>query len=119
MGSMALPDTPNGSISRADQVGRMLFMASKGDAEGIQEMLDAGVDPNLADYDGRTALHLAASDGRVNVVKLLLERKADPNPIDRHGNTVSCEAFTRQLRMLSSALRVVSCGCGKADSLLF
>ena len=32
-----------------------------------------GVDMNLGDYDGRTALHLAAAEGHVRCVKFLLE----------------------------------------------
>ena len=40
-----------------------------------------GVDMNLGDYDGRTALHLAAAEGHVRCVKFLLDTcgvKHDP-----------------------------------------
>ncbi len=34
----------------------------------------SGMDMNAADYDGRTALHLACAEGHLNVVRLLLEQ---------------------------------------------
>jgi len=72
----------------AEEVGNLLFYSSKGDIAGIQKLLDQGMPVDAADYDGRTALHLAASEGHVAVVNFLLENKADPNPIDRNGDTV-------------------------------
>src|SRR5262249_37362030 len=46
---------------RVDAVTSLCWAASQGDLRGIQSLLARGVDLNLADYDGRTALHLAAS----------------------------------------------------------
>ena len=44
----------------------------------------SGTDMSLADYDGRTALHLAAAEGHRNCVKFLLEKCAVPlYPKDR------------------------------------
>ncbi|XP_060587933.1 glutaminase kidney isoform, mitochondrial-like [Ruditapes philippinarum] len=37
-----------------------------------------GMDMSLADYDGRTALHLAAAEGHESIVRFLLE-KCDVN----------------------------------------
>lgn len=38
----------------------------------------------LSDYDGRTALHLAAAEGHIDVVKFLLEQcSVSPHPKDR------------------------------------
>lgn len=45
-------------------------------------------DVNSHDYDGRSALHLAASEGKLGAVQLLLERGARVNPLDRWGGTV-------------------------------
>ena len=37
------------------------------------------------DYDGRTALHLAAAEGHIDVVSFLMEKcKVDHSPKDRY-----------------------------------
>ncbi|XP_024369505.1 serine/threonine-protein kinase VIK isoform X2 [Physcomitrium patens] len=71
----------------AEEVGNLLFYASKGNAAGVKKLLDQGMPVDATDYDGRTALHLAASEGHTDIVKLLLEYNADVNPIDRNGDT--------------------------------
>ncbi|KAJ0871818.1 putative dual-specificity kinase TKL-Pl-5 family [Helianthus annuus] len=43
----------------------------------VKELLDDGVDVNSIDLDGRTALHVAACEGHVDVVLLLLRCKAN------------------------------------------
>ena len=43
-----------------------------------------GVDLNASDYDGRTALHVAAAEGQFEVVKFLLHTdNIYANPKDR------------------------------------
>ena len=68
---------------------RLLYCSSKGDREGVMQELEKGVEPNLADYDKRTALHLASCEGCTEIVVLLLEKGADVNSVDRWGRTVS------------------------------
>ncbi|KAG5530436.1 hypothetical protein RHGRI_025402 [Rhododendron griersonianum] len=46
----------------------------------------------LIDLDGRTALHIAACEGHVEVVKLLLTRKANIDARDRWGSTAAADA---------------------------
>ena len=45
--------------------------------EAVKLCLDAGIDPNAADDEGRTALHGAAHKGRNEVVKLLVAHGAN------------------------------------------
>ena len=44
--------------------------------EAVKMCLDLGIDPNLTDGDGRTALHGAAHKGRNAVIQLLVDRGA-------------------------------------------
>uniref|UniRef100_F6I615 Protein kinase domain-containing protein n=1 Tax=Vitis vinifera TaxID=29760 RepID=F6I615_VITVI len=71
---------------------QLLHCSSKGDKEGVIQELEKGVDANLADYDKRTALHLAACEGCEEIVVLLLEKGADVNSIDRWGRTPLSDA---------------------------
>jgi ankyrin repeat protein len=45
-----------------------------GDLDMIRRLVINGGDPSVGDYDDRTALHLAASAGQVEVVKFLLDQ---------------------------------------------
>ena len=60
--------------------------ASRGDTSSLRRIHAAGGDINLGDYDKRTAIHLASSDGLLAVVKLLVEELgAVHSPVDRWG----------------------------------
>jgi glutaminase len=71
--------------SLADGVVSLIWACANGDLLTVQEMIASGVDFNQGDYDGRTPLHLAAAEGRIDIVKLLLRLGANPSPIDRWG----------------------------------
>ena len=49
----------------------------------VLNLLQAGVSVNAADYDGRTSLHLAASEGHYDIAKELLTAGADDKLKDR------------------------------------
>lgn len=70
-------------------IGNFLSFASRGDRVGLNQMLRDGISPNVQDYDKRTALHLAASEGHAPIVELLLHYKANVNLKDRWQRTVS------------------------------
>ena len=48
--------------------------ASKNDVPTMEKIVAEGFDPKkTADYDGRTALHLATANGHLDAVKWLIE----------------------------------------------
>ena len=65
----------------------MCVAAAAGDIEQIQRLIRNGVDPDAADYDGRTALHLATCQGQTEVISYLLNVKCNITCKDRFGGT--------------------------------
>lgn len=70
-----------------DQATYFCAAAAKGDLTELRRLVARSIDVNLADYDGRTALHLAASEGRADVLRYLLPLGAATDVADRWGNT--------------------------------
>lgn len=66
----------------------MIDGAAKGNKEKMIKILATGkVDINQSDYDNRTALHLAAAEGHLDIVKYLVENGAEIDVKDRAGTT--------------------------------
>lgn len=87
-------------------IGNFLSFASRGDRVGLNQMLRNGISPNVQDYDKRTALHLAASEGHAPIVELLLLYKADVNLQDRWGRSPLSDARSYGHRDICRILEV-------------
>lgn len=61
--------------------------AASGDIPRLRMLHSCGVDPNGGDYDSRTALHLAAAEGKILAVSFLLGVSAAVDAPDRWGST--------------------------------
>ncbi|XP_048050331.1 glutaminase kidney isoform, mitochondrial isoform X1 [Megalobrama amblycephala] len=82
-----------GGDQRVKSVINLLFAAYTGDVSALRRFALSSMDMEQRDYDSRTALHVAAAEGHVEVVRFLLEAcKVNPGPKDRWGNTPIDEA---------------------------
>ena len=82
-----------------DPAGMLCGAAAEGDLDKMRQLIGHGVSPNACDYDGRTALHLAACEGIVNVIEFLIQNRAEVNVVDRWNNTPLDDAvkYTKEL----------------------
>eukprot|EP00892_Ulva_mutabilis_P004242 jgi/Ulvmu1/218/UM001_0222.1 len=69
-------------------VQKLIQAAAQDDVDYVKLLIDAGMDPNRADCDHRTALHLAASNSSMHVLELLVDLKEiELGPLDFMGHT--------------------------------
>ena len=73
---------------------KFITLCSQGDIENITKIL-SHIDINTCDYDKRSGLHLAAAEGHIETVKLLLEHNANLTK-DRLGNTPLSEVANKE-----------------------
>lgn len=66
--------------------------AKNGDVQALEALKDLGSNLGLGDYDARTPLHIAASEGHLIVVEYLLRKGASVYAKDRYGDTPLCNA---------------------------
>ena len=83
-------------IESQARVGELIWAASKGDHGATHRLVVRGFDQDAGDYDKRTALHLAAAEGRDQVVRYLIENGASVNPIDRWNSTPLDDAYRHE-----------------------
>jgi glutaminase len=73
--------------SKQQIITEFLYACMECDLNTIRRMIIAGADVNIMDYDKRTGLHIAASEGHYELVLYLLENGADASLKDRWDNT--------------------------------
>ncbi|XP_020206516.1 potassium channel GORK isoform X1 [Cajanus cajan] len=91
----------SGAILTIDDVGNFLCMTvAKKDLDLLKRVLSCGINPNAKNYDHRTPLHIAASQGLITMAELLLQAGASVLSKDTYGpniewgNTPLLEAHT-------------------------
>ncbi|KAL1197170.1 Potassium channel GORK [Cardamine amara subsp. amara] len=83
---------------------------AKGDSDFLKRLLSSGIDPNSEDYDHRTPLHVAASEGLYLMANMLVEAGASVIAKDRWGNSPLDEARTCGNKKLIKLLEVAKTG---------
>lgn len=80
------------SESQMETAFRLITFASTGNLSSLEAELAAGSDLNASDYDRRTAFHVAAASGQLEVVKWFMQHKV-PYKLDRFGCTPQSDAI--------------------------
>ena len=80
-----------GALSTASDKGptegeRMCRAAARGELDEIRRLVASSASVNAADYDRRSALHLAAAEGHAEAVRYLVAERADVQARDRWGS---------------------------------
>ena len=75
-----------------NRVSQLIWAASRGDLNEIFRLQAEGVALDAPDYDGRTALHLAAAEQQTELLGYLLSQGLKPDVPDRWGHTPLDEA---------------------------
>jgi glutaminase len=73
--------------SRFGGITALCWAAYGDDVAEMRRLVALGIDPASHDYDHRTALHIAASEGKLNSLRYLLALGVNINPLDRWGKT--------------------------------
>lgn len=76
-----------------DDITHMWFAAAAGDVIRLQQLAARGIDITIADYDRRSPLHLATSNGHLDAVRFLVSIGADIEYTDTFGNKAIDDAI--------------------------
>jgi ankyrin repeat protein len=80
------------SVGEKKTLGFLMEAAAVDNVEGVKQYAHVGGNLSRADYDDRTALHIACARGNLAVVEFLLAAGVDLSPVDRFGRTPYFEA---------------------------
>ena len=80
--------------NKSTAAAELCAQARLGNLSKVRSLIEYGADANAADYDARTCLHIAASEGNLPIVEYLItEGKATINCVDRWGGTPLADAI--------------------------
>uniref|UniRef100_A0ACD5TFD3 Uncharacterized protein n=1 Tax=Avena sativa TaxID=4498 RepID=A0ACD5TFD3_AVESA len=82
----------------------LLTVAATGNSSFLEDLLRVGMDPDVGDSKGRTALHIAASKGFEECVLVLLRHGCSANIKDAQGNTALWQAIAARHHKVFSIL---------------
>ena len=106
-----LVEDPNGKTDKMaiydDELAviELLFAAFENNVEGIRSLIAKGVPVHAGDYDSRTALHLAAAEGCLEVVEYLVSHGHPEFVRDRWGATPLDEAKREKRKSVINYLK--------------
>ncbi|KAL4856575.1 SUMO-activating enzyme subunit 2 [Chlorella vulgaris] len=96
------------TAARRRAITELLFFASVGDVRRCQRIVRIWnlpvADPTCCDYDKRTPMHLAASEGAYQVSEWLLSQGVDINSLDRFKRTPLEDAVRGEFREVAKLL---------------
>ena len=84
-----------GRLGSRDHGAALIEAACQNDLEAASFLILDGTDVDSADYDQRTALHLASSEGHLSMVSTLIAANADVSCRDRWGGQPLDDALRR------------------------
>uniref|UniRef100_A0A7S4H8T1 Cyclic nucleotide-binding domain-containing protein n=1 Tax=Guillardia theta TaxID=55529 RepID=A0A7S4H8T1_GUITH len=96
-----------GQLLGMDIAVELCTAAAKGDVSQLRALIRNSANPDAADADRRTALHLAASNGETTVLDYLLRHLKRPiniNPVDRLGGTPLEDAYRHDQKVAVAML---------------
>ena len=81
-------------FSETEASGELCELARQGSLDILKLMLQCGANVDAVDYDSRSCLHLAASEGNLPIVEYLITTgRASINCVDRFGGTPLADAI--------------------------
>jgi ankyrin repeat protein len=89
-------DGPELSDEQVEFLNTVFDLVRAGDAATVADYLDRGVPADLTNANGDTLLLLAAYHEHPDLVRALLDRKADPNRVSGRDQTALVAAVFRQ-----------------------